>query len=102
VARHLADGLALELLGVCTDGTLDCKSHLYGRTRQSARRVGCERVLTSTLEGEGGASLGTVGARLPSGWTRPERPRDCRPGSTERNPVGSRGKLRGASAPGVW
>jgi hypothetical protein len=84
VARHLDDGLTLEVLRVCTDGTPNSNSFLYGRARRVARQMGYQRILTYTLAREGGASLWAAGAR-PSGkveaeeWSRPSRKRVGQP-----------------------
>lgn len=80
VARHLDDGKTLEVLRVCTDGTPNACSFLYARATKIARLMGYEKVITYTLESEGGASLRAVGA-VPTGplesheWSNPARPR---------------------------
>jgi len=80
VARLLDDGLTLEILRVCTDGTKNANSFLYGRVRAVARAMGYRRVITYTLSSESGASLRAVGATVEAsvraqGWARPSRPR---------------------------
>jgi len=80
VSRRLDDGLTLEVLRVCTDGTPNACSFLYARCAKIARLMGYERVITYTLTSEGGASLRAVGAK-PTGpldsheWVNPNRPR---------------------------
>ena len=84
MARRLDDGRTLEVLRVCTDGTPNACSFLYARVAKIARLMGYEKVVTYTLESEGGASLKAVGA-VPTGpldpgeWDRPGRPRDSQP-----------------------
>ncbi len=80
VARRLDDGKTLEILRVCTDGTPNACSFLYSRCARIARLMGYQRVITYTLESEGGASLRAVGAK-PTGpllsheWGNSARPR---------------------------
>src|SRR5262245_34792992 len=80
VARKLDDGKTLEILRVCTDGTPNANSFLYGRVKQIAVLMGYQRVITYTLEEESGVSLRAVGARVvgqvePQEWSVPSRPR---------------------------
>jgi hypothetical protein len=80
VARRLDDGKTLELLRVCTDGTRNANSFLYGRVKRIALLLGYSRVITYTLEEESGASLRAVGAQVvgqvqPKEWSVPSRPR---------------------------
>jgi hypothetical protein len=44
VARRLDDGQTLEVLRVCTDGTRNVNSFLYGRVKRIALLMGYERV----------------------------------------------------------
>jgi hypothetical protein len=80
VSRRLDDGLTLEVLRVCTDGTANACSFLYARCAKIGRLMGYERIVTYTLASEGGASLRAVGA-TPTGplesheWANPNRPR---------------------------
>ena len=62
IARRLDDGLTLEVLRVCTDGTPNACSFLYARCAKIARLMGYEKVIPYTLAWEGGASLRAVGA----------------------------------------
>jgi hypothetical protein len=81
VARRLDDGKTLEVLRVCTDGTPNANSFLYGRVKRIALLLGYSRVITYTLEEESGASLRAVGAQVvgqvqPKEWSVPSRPRE--------------------------
>ena len=81
VARRLDDGKTLEVLRVCTDGTANANSFLYGRVKRIAVLMGYEKVITYTLEEESGASLRAVGAQVvgstrPKEWSVPSRPRE--------------------------
>ena len=80
VARRLDDGKTLEVLRVCTDGTANACSFLYGRVARIARLMGYSRIITYTLAEESGASLKAVGGRIvgevePKEWNVPSRPR---------------------------
>jgi hypothetical protein len=80
VARRLDDGKTLEVLRVCTEGTPNANSFLYGRVKRIALLLGYSRVITYTLEEESGASLRAVGAQVvgqvqPKEWSVPSRPR---------------------------
>lgn len=72
----------IEIRRVCTDGTRNACSKLYGAGRKAARAMGYETVITYSLPGEGGASLRAAGFTLdktdaggPAGWwkNRPGR-----------------------------
>jgi hypothetical protein len=80
ICRRHDDGKTLEILRVATDGTQNACSFLYARATRIARLMGYSRIITYTLEAEGGASLRAVGAK-PTGplesheWSNPNRPR---------------------------
>src|SRR5437879_9260348 len=81
VARRLDDGKTLEVLRVCTDGTRNANSFLYGRVKRIALLLGYSSVITYTLDEESGASLRAVGAQVmgqvqPKEWSVPSRPRE--------------------------
>lgn len=57
VSRHLDDGLTCEINRVCTDGTKNACSMLYGACCRVAKAMGYIKVITYTLESENGASL---------------------------------------------
>lgn len=64
VAPRLDDGRTVEITRVCTDGTRNASSMLYGACRKAAKAMGYERIFTYTLPEEGGASLRAAGFRL--------------------------------------
>ena len=64
VAPRLDDGKAAEITRLCTDGTPNACSMLYGAARRAARALGHEPIYTYTLPDEGGASLRGAGFRL--------------------------------------
>ena len=81
VARMADDGLTLEILRVCTDGTRNANSMLYSRVKKIAQIMGYQKVLTYTLTEESGASLRAVGAQKsglvkPQEWSREKRKRE--------------------------
>ena len=57
VSRHFDDGETLEINRVCTDGTFNACSMLYGACCRIAREMGYRKVITYILESENGASL---------------------------------------------
>lgn len=61
VARILDDGLTIEIMRVCTDGTRNACSILYGACSRCAKEMGYKRVITYTLMSESGASLKASG-----------------------------------------
>ena len=81
VARMADDGLTLEVLRVCTDGTRNANSMLYSRVKKIAQVMGYQKVLTYTLTEESGSSLRAVGAQKsgivkPQEWSREKRKRE--------------------------
>lgn len=81
VARHLDDGLTLEVRRVATDGTRNSCSMLYAVAARAARAMGYERMLTYILASEPGASLRAAGCVRDDSivigrqWDTPSRPR---------------------------
>lgn len=63
IARKLDDGLTIEVRRLCTDGTKDACSKLYGACARVAREMGYRKIITYTLISEPGTSLRA------SGWT---------------------------------
>ena len=61
VARYLDDGLTLEILRCCTDGTYNACSKLYGACCHIGFDMGYDRIVTYTLASETGASLRASG-----------------------------------------
>lgn len=57
VSRYYDNGLTLEITRLCTDGTFNACSKLYGACVRIARNMGYTRIVTYTLESEDGASL---------------------------------------------
>jgi hypothetical protein len=64
VARMLDNGLTLEVTRLCTDGTRNACSFLYGAAARAAFALGYKRIGTYTLPDEGGASLRASGWKL--------------------------------------
>lgn len=57
VSRYLDDGFTLEINRVCSDGTRNVCSMLYGASCRVGKQMGYRRVITYTLCSENGASL---------------------------------------------
>lgn len=82
VARHLMDGLTLEVIRTATDGTPHVNSMLYGAAWRATKALGYGRLVTYTQAGEPGTSLRAAGWRVLAerkarrGWSTPSRPRD--------------------------
>lgn len=57
VSRHLDNGFTLEINRLCTDGTRNACSMLYGACCRVAKAMGYKKVITYILESENGASL---------------------------------------------
>lgn len=64
VARNADDGLTLEVARVCTDGTRNACSILYGACARIAKNMGFRKVQTYILESELGTSLKASGWKL--------------------------------------
>lgn len=80
VARLLQDGWTAEVLRCCTDGTHNAPSMLYRAAWRAVRALGYRKLITYTLQEEGGASLRGAGMRcigIAGGgpWNRRDRPR---------------------------
>lgn len=80
VSRVLDDGWTVEVTRLTTDGTRNAPSFLLGACRRAARALGYLRLVTYTLEEEGGASLRGAGYRRveevrAKSWHTPSRPR---------------------------
>lgn len=74
VSRYYDDGQTLEINRLCTNGEYNACSKLYGACVRVAKAMGYSRIITYTLQSEGGASLyasnfindGTAGGEM---WT---------------------------------
>jgi hypothetical protein len=80
VARRFDDGWTLEVTRLCTDGTKNASSMLYGAAYRAAKALGYRRIITYTLESEIGTSLKASGWRevhktAGGAWGRSSRPR---------------------------
>ena len=56
--------MTLEVTRLCTDGTKNACSFLYGKAARAAFALGYRRIGTYTLPDEGGASLRAAGWKL--------------------------------------
>jgi hypothetical protein len=61
VSRKSDDGLTAEVTRLCTDGTPNAASKLYGAARRVCGAMGYEKVLTFTMDSEPGTSLFAAG-----------------------------------------
>lgn len=61
LSRFLDDGNTLEVLRLCTDGTYNACSMLYGRCAKIAKDFGYSKIITYILEEESGTSLKASG-----------------------------------------
>jgi hypothetical protein len=61
VARAYCDGYTAEVSRLCTDGTKNACSMLYGAAWRAAKALGYRRLITYTRTDEGGASLRAAG-----------------------------------------
>lgn len=67
VSRYLDDGLTLEVNRLCTDGTRNACSFLYGAAARAAKAMGYRKIITYILDTEDGASL-RAAAGPARGW----------------------------------
>lgn len=80
VSRHRDDGETLEVTRLCTDGTRNACSFLYGAAARAAFALGFRRLGTYIRSDEPGTSLAAAGWRLVAftpgkSWSVPSRPR---------------------------
>lgn len=80
VARLRDDGLTLEVSRLCTDGTKNACSFLYGAAARAAFALGYKRIGTYISAKEPGTTLKAAGWRLIGetpgrSWSVPSRPR---------------------------
>ncbi len=57
VSRFLDDGMTCEINRLCTDGTFNACSMLYGACCRVAKEMGYRKIITYILSSENGASL---------------------------------------------
>lgn len=81
IARKLDDGMTIEVRRLCTDGTKDACSKLYGACARVAREMGYRKIITYTLVSEPGTSLRASGWKNCGeagglSWNMPSRPRE--------------------------
>lgn len=79
-SRHIDQHMTVEVLWLCTDGTRNACSKLYGACRRAARALGYSRLITYILDGEKGKSLLASGfsycyTNKGGSWNQPGRPR---------------------------
>lgn len=80
VARMRDDGKTAEVTRLCTDGTRNACSFLYGCCARAAFALGFERIGTYLLATENGAGVKAAGWRMigqtkGGTWSCPSRPR---------------------------
>ena len=80
VSRMRDTGMTLEVTRLCTDGTSNACSFLYGAAAKAAFALGYQKIGTYTLPEEGGISLRAAGWKLigergGGSWNVPSRPR---------------------------
>ncbi|WP_077807255.1 XF1762 family protein [Neoasaia chiangmaiensis] len=90
-ARRDDDGLTVEVTRLCTDGTRNACSFLYGASWRAARSIGYVRACTFIFPEEGGASLRASGWSLLGttpgrSWSVPSRIRE------DKHPLGIKEK----------
>lgn len=80
VSRRRDDGVTAEVTRLCTDGTKNACSFLYGAAARASFALGFKRIGTYILASEPGTSLTAAGWRLIGetpgrSWSVPSRPR---------------------------
>lgn len=80
VSRMRDDGVTLEVTRLCTDGTRNACSFLYGAAARAGFALGYRRIGTYILKSEPGTTLLAAGWRLigergGGSWSAPSRPR---------------------------
>lgn len=80
VARALDDGATAEVTRLCTDGTQNACSLLYGACARICKEMGYREVITYILESESGISLKASGWEFVAkvkgqSWNNAKRPR---------------------------
>ena len=90
VSRHRDDGLTLEVTRLCTDGTRNACSFLYGAAARAAFALGFTRIGTYIRADEDGRSVIGAGWKLIGqtpgrSWSVPSRPRKDKTDLIQRN-----------------
>lgn len=81
VAKAMNDGVTIEIIRVCSDGTDNACSKAYGALCRAATALGYRHAISYTLASEPGTSLKAAGFEVEAvctderGWDRPGRPR---------------------------
>ena len=80
-SRRIDQHMTVEVLRLCTDGTKNACSKLYGACRRAAKALGYERLITYILADESGKSLLASGftycyTNKGGSWNQPGRPRN--------------------------
>lgn len=104
VARMADDGFTAEVTRLCTDGTPNACSVLYGAAARAAKAIGYRKIITYILEEEDGVSLRASGwtkERRSAGgsWSRENRARE------DKHPTGAKtrwARVLSASAKGLF
>lgn len=83
VSRMLDDGVTIEIVRCCTDGTYNACSFLYSRITRAAKEMGYTKAITYILEEEIGSSLKASGWHKEAdtyghSWNCPSRPRSTK------------------------
>lgn len=81
VARMRDDGVTAEVTRLCTDGTRNACSFLYGAAARAAFALGFTRIGTYILASENGTTMRAAGWRMigqtaGGSWSRPSRGRE--------------------------
>lgn len=81
VARGLDDGETVEVVRLCTDGTKNACSFLYGKAARISKEMGYKKIVTYILENESGDSLKAAGWKYEittqgGSWDTPSRRRE--------------------------
>ena len=82
VSRYLDDGMTLEVVRCCTDGTFNACSFLYSKAARIAKEMGYKKIITYILQSETGTSLKASGWECEAdnvggiSWDTPSRPRE--------------------------
>lgn len=80
ISRHRDDGWTLEVTRLCSDGTRNACSFLYGTAARAAFALGYRKIGTYILAQENGSSVRAanwklIGERGGGSWKRSGRPR---------------------------